>query len=267
MILTNRQTEGHIIMTHTLNETWLPVSGYEGLYSVSDWGRVRSEDRIINNAGSGTTYIQRGKILKPSHDGKGYFRVNLSRNARARVAYIHQLVMRTFVGPQLAGVDVCHADGNPANNRLDNLRYDTRAANIVDCQRHGTFSEAEIHPCAILTDAQALTIYHTTGVPAIDLAERHGVSVAVIQQIWRGETWKSVTGGISVIKARGKKTYLRTKLTREGAAFALANRMARTGRKDGKGLKPTAQALGVDADVIRAFYAAVDAGKPVLYAE
>ncbi|WP_369414083.1 NUMOD4 motif-containing HNH endonuclease [Paracandidimonas lactea] len=265
MIFIDSQTEGNITMPDTLNENWLPVPGYEGLYSVSDLGRVRSERRIIPRAGS--EYVQPERILKPSNDGKGYFRVNLSRNAKPKVFYIHQLVMLSFVGPQSESADVCHADGDTSNNRLSNLRYDTRAANIVDSQRHGTFSEAEVHPCAILTNEQALTIYHTTGVPADDLANAHGVSAAVILQIWRGETWKSVTGGIDVVRKRGRQTYLRTKLTSQQADYAISNRESRTGRKDGKGIKPTAIALGVDADVIRAFYAALDARKPIIYAE
>ena len=59
----------------------------------------------------------------------------------------------------------------------------------------------------------------------------------------------------------------RTRLTAEQAAFALANRASRTGRKDGKGRYPTAAALGVDPDVISALYAAIDAGKTIIYAE
>lgn len=254
-------------MPNKLDEHWLPVPGYEGLYSVSDAGRVRSETRTIINAGSGHSYVQPGVVLKPAREASGHLRVSLSRASKIQYARVHALVMLAFVGPRPAGQDICHADGNPSNNSLSNLRYDNRAANIADSQLHGTFSEAEAHPSAILLDAQALAIYRAVGVPAADLASAHGVSVAVIQQIWRGDSWASVTGGEDVSAARGVATYYRTILTRAQAGVALDNRANRTGRKDGRGIKPTAHALGVDADVIKALYAAVDAGKPIIYAE
>jgi hypothetical protein len=113
-------------------EHWLPVVGYEGLYAVSDWGRVRSFRR------SG-----RGQLLKPhTIPGAGYQRVTLSRPGEPRrerkYATIHQLVMLTFVGPRPEGLEVCHWDGDPANNQLSNLRYGTRSANREDARRHGT---------------------------------------------------------------------------------------------------------------------------------
>lgn len=254
-------------MADELNERWLPVPGYEGFYSVSDAGRVRSEPRQITNAGSGRTYMQPGKVLFPAIETSGYLRVSLSRGSRIQYARVHALVMLAFVGARPPGADICHADGSPENNRITNLRYDSRAANIADSKAHGTFSEAEAHPCALLTDAQAMTIYGATGVPAESLAAAHGVSVAVVNQIWRGDSWASVTGGRNVSAERGAGTYARTTLTRAQAALALSNRANRVGRKDGRGIKPTASALGVDADVIKALYAATDAGKPIIFAE
>lgn len=53
----------------------------------------------------------------------------------------HVLVMQAFRGERPAGMDVCHGNGDPADNRLENLRYDTRRANIEDAQRAGTFRQ------------------------------------------------------------------------------------------------------------------------------
>lgn len=50
---------------------------------------------------------------------------------------VHRLVARAFLGPCPPGQEVCHWDGDPANNRIDNLRYDTRASNSTDTVRHG----------------------------------------------------------------------------------------------------------------------------------
>lgn len=254
-------------MTDDLHAHWLPIPGYEGFYSVSDAGQVRSEPRRIVNRGSGHANTLPGKLLKPAVMPSGHLRVSLSVGSRIRYATIHSLVLLAFVGPRPDGTDICHANGDPADNRLSNLRYDTRAANIADSQSHGTFSEAEAHPCATLTDAQAAAIYATTGVPAQQLAAAHGVTAAVINAIWRGDAWASVTGGQDVTDRRGSGTYYRTILTREQADRALANRANRIHRKDGRGIKPTAAAIGVDADVIKALYAAVDDGKPIIYAQ
>lgn len=254
-------------MPNILNENWLPVPGYEGLYSVSDAGRVRSEPRMITNAGSGKSYIQPGVMLKLAREKSGHLRVSLSRNSRIKFASVHSLVMLAFVGARPDGADICHANGDATDNRVANLRYDSRAANIIDSKAHGTFSEAGNHPYALLTNEQALSIYTTSGVPATEIAKLHGVTKAVVNQIWRGDSWASVTGGADVSDQRGSATYYRSILTRRKAEVALENRANRTGRKDGRGIKPTAAALGVDADVIKALYAATDAGKPIIFAE
>jgi len=254
-------------MSNALKENWRPIPGYEGSYSVSDLGRVRSEARtVIRKNGVKLFTPERILALSPEKSGHLRFFASMGADGVKRVA-VHKAVMEAFEGPCPEGCEVRHRGGNPANNAYTNLLYGTRAQNIEDAKGHGTFSEAEIHPVAILSNEQALTIYNTVGVAAADIAEQYGVHVGVVNQIWRGDTWKSVTGGANVIRQRGRKTYLRTRLTAEQAAFALANRASRTGRKDGKGRYPTAAALGVDPDVISALYAAIDAGKTIIYAE
>ena len=120
-----------------LFERWLPVVGWEGIYEVSDFGRVRSLYR------KGRT---RGKVLKQVNDG-GYRNVTLSDLPRYSIAKVHQLVMEAFVGPRPEGLEVCHYDGDGSNNRLDNLRYDTRAANQQDRLRHGRHNMANKTHC------------------------------------------------------------------------------------------------------------------------
>lgn len=267
MVTLNGQTEGLIIMSNILNESWLPIPSYEGFYSVSNIGNIRSENRTIFNSGIQKTTTLKGKLLKPAPDAHGYLRVNLSKDGQVKTIFVHSLVMLTFVGGRPVGADICHCDGNPLNNRLENLRYDTRAANIVDSKIHKTFSEAEIHPCAKLTNAQVIEIYNTSGIPATELATRYNVNIGVIQGIWRGTSWKSVTSGGKATKQRGRNTYFRTKLSKQQGDIALYNRANKTGRKDGLGLRPTAERFGFDKDVIKSFYTAVDAGKNIIFSE
>ena len=120
-----------------VQEVWQPVQGYEGLYEVSDQGRVRSLDRTIRT--SRGAYRLKGKLLKPRKGSGGYMLVSfydVSRRAHKRV---HVLVLETFLGDRPSSQhDACHNDGNPGNNALCNLRWDTRKENHRDLVRHGT---------------------------------------------------------------------------------------------------------------------------------
>ncbi|ORC02701.1 hypothetical protein B1T48_16980 [Mycobacterium persicum] len=119
-----------------LFEQWRPVVGYEGLYEVSDVGRVRSLARTVLHPHSGR-YTLCGRILSPHPDGCGYLKVRLHRDGQGRTRKVHQLVLEAFVGPRPAGLECCHADDDKTNNRLSNLRYDTRSANMLDQVRNG----------------------------------------------------------------------------------------------------------------------------------
>ena len=118
-----------------MTEEWKAIAGYEGSYEVSNRGQVRSLDRV-----NGRGFNIFGRVLKPNPNREGYLGVSLYSGGKAtrRRRLIHQLVAEAFIGPRPEGFDVCHNDGDKTNNRADNLRYDTRSANILDSVRHGT---------------------------------------------------------------------------------------------------------------------------------
>lgn len=124
-------------LTSLPGERWLPIPGYVGIYEVSDLGRIRSMTRMITHSnGHESTY--RGKLLRlQTTRGGGYHTVRLSVNSIGENMAAHVAVMEAFVGPRPTGLEICHGDGNPANNRADNLRYDTPSANQQDKVRHG----------------------------------------------------------------------------------------------------------------------------------
>lgn len=117
-------------------EIWKPVVGYEGMYEVSDRGRVRSVDREVN-AGHGKRMIP-GVILKPAVKDTGRLQVGLSRRRFKLRRCVHQLVAEAFLGPKPEGMQVCHNDGNHLNNVVENLRWGTQSENMLDRARHGT---------------------------------------------------------------------------------------------------------------------------------
>ena len=126
-------------------EAWLPVVGREGLYEVSDHGRVRSvhNREIVRSDGM----IQRrpGRLLRPAPVQTGHLMVNLGVGHPSQ--RVHTLVLEAFVGLRPDGFQACHNDGNPANNHVSNLRWDTRAENTRDMVRHGTHPQASKTTC------------------------------------------------------------------------------------------------------------------------
>lgn len=101
-----------------MTEEWRSIEGYEGLYEVSSYGRVRSLDRYeINNLGY--KRLLKGKILSPGIKKDGYFIVSL-KNKNFRV---HRLVAQAFI-PNPEGLpQVNHKDEDKSNNNVDNLEW------------------------------------------------------------------------------------------------------------------------------------------------
>lgn len=113
-------------------EVWVPIAGYEGLYEVSDLGRVRSLDREVATLGprNRTSKRLRGKLLSQTlNKGTGYLSVSLSRDGRVRRKDTHTLVARAFCDGEMPGMEVNHDDGVKGNNRADNLEWVTSSRN------------------------------------------------------------------------------------------------------------------------------------------
>ena len=123
---------------HRAMEVWKDIPGYEGKYQASTKGRIRSLTRRVRVVAHGTeaTRITRGRVLRPGRYCKsGHLSVVLGHGASG--SPVHRLVALTFLGPPPVGCVVCHKDGDPTNNAIENLRYDTRAENIKDVIRQG----------------------------------------------------------------------------------------------------------------------------------
>ena len=125
-----------------MTEQWRPVVGTTG-YEVSDQGRVRSLDRYIDHPVTHRVRLP-GRVLKAALQNGGHLKVGLGRG---RVDQVHRLVLAAFVGPCPEGMEVRHLNGDPTDNRLENLTYGTRAENIADAVRHGTHVQARKTHC------------------------------------------------------------------------------------------------------------------------
>jgi hypothetical protein len=128
-----------------MTEKWLPIPGWENFYEVSDHGRVRSIERVIPFKGRTRRVFPR--ILRPWQRG-GRLAVTLADGGRKTRRHVHLLVLETFIGPRPFGLECCHRDDDPTNNRLDNLRWDTHSSNELDKVRNGNHHQAKKTHCS-----------------------------------------------------------------------------------------------------------------------
>ena len=160
-------------------EEWRDIPGYEGRYEVSSLGNIRSLDGVVEcvTQKTGTVWHKRvkGRIKKPTIAKNGYYVVTLGHG---NLRYVHELVALAFFGERPARAYICHGDGNPKNNTVDNLRYDTPAENNRDKLRYGgTMKKLK------MDDVLAIRAAAETGEPWKALAKRFNVSSTMIGYI------------------------------------------------------------------------------------
>ncbi|MBZ9633045.1 NUMOD4 domain-containing protein [Clostridium sp. FP1] len=113
-------------------EVWKDIKGYEGLYQISNTGKVKSLNRL-DNVGS----HHQERILKPCLSNKGYLFVGIYRNCKRKPVYIHKLVAQYFTDNSYSKVQVNHLDGNKQNNLLNNLEWCSPSENIRHAHKNG----------------------------------------------------------------------------------------------------------------------------------
>lgn len=113
-----------------MEEIWKPIKGYEGLYEISNYGKIKSLERKAKNRGKGQRIIKE-RILKPSIDRlNGYYQIKLSKNGKTKTIKVHKLVVEHFIKKIPEGLTVNHKDGNKTNNYVNNLEICTQKENI-----------------------------------------------------------------------------------------------------------------------------------------
>ena len=138
-----------------------------------------------------------GKFLRPIKNGpRGYLRLHLQKNGRRYDVMVHRLVLEAFVGPCPKGMECCHNNGDTSDNRLRNLRWDTRSSNAKDAFRHGTRNNCgENHPSAKLAAWQVMFIrvmLEYTDRTHTEIGKRFGVSKQTISRIHTRKAWDHV---------------------------------------------------------------------------
>jgi hypothetical protein len=167
------------------------IPGWTG-YAVTDSGEVWS----CRNRKKPGWFCPHWTKLKPTHhrwwscvyffDGRG--------RAAKKTVKIHRLVMLCFAGPCPKGKEVAHNNGNPNDNRLENLRYDTRQNNAMDAYLHGTGVQGETHGMHKLTEEKVREIREkaAAGTPIRQIAFVYHRGCSTIASVVHRRTWKHV---------------------------------------------------------------------------
>src|SRR4051812_23303084 len=101
---------------------WRTIPGYEGSYEASDDGQIRSVERYVRvGRGEGFLRHHSARVRSLNTDKAGYKRVTLKTGGVSRNHLVHHLVLEAFVGPKPDCMECRHLNGNPADNRLENL--------------------------------------------------------------------------------------------------------------------------------------------------
>lgn len=167
-------------------EIWLPVRRYEGVYEVSNLGRVR---RVLACRGATA-----GRIIKRHDTGDGYRRVQLCHKDVKRFFGVHVLVAEAFLGARPRGKVPNHKNLNKADNRLDNLEWMTHKQNaahaVANGRKGGRPMPRTLNGNVRLKESQVSEIKRLQGrVGQRTLAKLCGVSKSAIQKIHQGKLW------------------------------------------------------------------------------
>lgn len=133
-----------------IKEIWVDIKGYEGLYKISNLGRVKSLNRKYKNQygefGNKKEFIKTQKIScfnKEEKQKKGYYVVNLAKDDRGKWIRVHRLVAEAFIPNPENKKEVNHKDGNKLNNKADNLEWVSHQENCLHAWRTGLRKDNE----------------------------------------------------------------------------------------------------------------------------
>lgn len=170
------------------NERWKDVVGYEGLYQVSDMGKVFG--------------YKRERMLKPYLCVRGgYPQVILCKDGKRKHKQIHHLILDTFVGLRPTPEhEARHLDGNPKNSILINLKWGTRSENVRDAVEHkthfvpGKYHFGSKHSMSKLNEADILIIRKMMkkGSSRREMADKFDINVSTISRILSKKLWSHV---------------------------------------------------------------------------
>ncbi len=136
------------------------------------------------------------KPIKLTPGSNGYLKFCYHKDGIRTTMYVHCFVAKIFLGDKSdQGLEVCHYDGNPLNNSLENLRWGTQKENSADRDRHGTTARGELNGGSKLTEDDVMQIrdLRVLGLTQQEIGDLFDVSQSMICNILLGKCWQHVT--------------------------------------------------------------------------
>jgi hypothetical protein len=127
-------------------------------------------------------------VLKPYKRPDGYLSVRLRNRDYGESLLVHRIVACAFLATPNISEEVCHINGVKNDNRVVNLRWDTRSNNHKDKVAHGTSARGTRNPSAKLTEVQVLAI-RSSELPRRNIAIQFGVSISLVGAIKQRKVW------------------------------------------------------------------------------
>lgn len=111
-------------------EIWKDIKDYEGIYQISNYGRIKSLERLILYPDKKHKKTIKNAILKSCDNGRGYKCIYLTKNGKREIKYIHRLVAEAFIENIENKKYVNHKDFNKSNNYVSNLEWCSQKENV-----------------------------------------------------------------------------------------------------------------------------------------
>jgi len=169
-------------------EIWRDVDGFEGVYQVSNLGRVR---RICERYDSIKADKRLNRILREKRAGRDYKMVCLTWQKRREYRFIHRLVATAFLDNPKGLPEVNHKNADKSDNRVGNLEWITVSENHRHAAESGIAYRGVLNGSAKLTPEKVREArrLNEAGVTRSELAKRYGVVYGTISDAIAGRTW------------------------------------------------------------------------------
>jgi hypothetical protein len=179
-----------------INEEWKPIINYEGLYEVSNWGRVKSLARIVIYPNGVKHPYKETFLVGRVEPKKGYTSICLYKDSKRKYENIHRLVALHFIPNPNNYLNVLHKiESFPSNNHVDNLFWGTQDDNIKDKVSKQRQTKGEGQHLSVLKENQVIEIrekYSTNNYSYKNLSDEYNVTRGTISFIVKRKTWKHI---------------------------------------------------------------------------
>jgi hypothetical protein len=171
-----------------MEEIWKDIEGYERYYQVSNFGRVKSLERIVKHSKGGKKIVKE-RILNNCICGSGYYTVLLAKEGVNKRIMNHVLVAKSFLKNPNNKRTVNHIDCNKLNNNLSNLEFSTDSENQIHASKNGLKPKGEKHVNSKIKSKDVLYIRNSSKT-CKELGEMFNISFQTVSKIKLKKTWK-----------------------------------------------------------------------------